>query len=50
MEFAETRHRLEECPDLPVRLLMVLHTLRLKCEKSMELTATKSLLPLLVEP
>jgi len=39
MEFAETGHRREEHPDLPVSLLMVLHALRLECEKSMELTA-----------
>jgi len=40
MEFAETRHRLKERPDLPVSLLMVLYALRLECEKkSMELTA-----------
>jgi len=40
MEFAETGHRREECPDLPVCLLMVLQALRLQCEKSMELTAS----------
>jgi len=40
MEFAETVQRREERPDLPVRLLMVLHALRLECEKSMELTAS----------
>jgi len=33
MEFAETGHRQEEYPDLPVSLLMVLHALRLECEK-----------------
>jgi len=32
MEFAELWHRREECLDLPVRLLMVLHALRLGCE------------------
>jgi len=40
MEFAETGHTREERPDLPVSLLMVLHTLRLECEKLMELTAS----------
>jgi len=40
MEFAETGHGREESPDLPVSLLMVLHALRLECEKSMELTAS----------
>jgi len=40
MEFAETGHRREERPDLPVNLLMVFHTLRLECEKSMELTVS----------
>jgi len=30
----------EERPDLPVSLLMVLHALRLECEKAMELTAS----------
>jgi len=40
MEFAETGHTREECPDLPVSLLIVLHALRLECEKSMELTAS----------
>ena len=39
MEFAETGHRQEERPDLPVSLLIVLHALRPECEKSMELTA-----------
>ena len=39
MEFAETAHRREKCPDLTVSLLMVLHALRLECEKSMKLTA-----------
>ena len=39
-EFAETRHWRKERPDLPVSLLMVLHALRLECEKSMELTAS----------
>jgi len=38
MEFAETGHRREERPDLPVSLLIVLHALRLECEKSVELT------------
>jgi len=38
-------HRKEDCPDLPVSLLMVLHPLWLECEKSMELIAS----PLLVE-
>jgi len=32
-------HAQEERPDLPVSLLIVLHGLRLECEKSMELTA-----------
>ena len=36
MEFAETRHRREERPDLPMRLLMVLHALQVDEEKSME--------------
>jgi len=40
MEFAETWHRREEHPDLPISLLMVLHALRLECEKSMELTVS----------
>jgi len=40
MEFAETGHRPEELPDLPVSLWIVLHALRLECEKSMELTAS----------
>ena len=40
MELAETGHMREERPDLPVSLLMVLHPLRLECEKSMELTAS----------
>ena len=40
MEFAETGHTREERPDLPVSLLIVLHGLRLECEKSMELTAS----------
>jgi len=40
MEFAETRRKREECPDLPVRLFKVLHALWLKCEKSLELTAS----------
>jgi len=40
MEFAETVYRQEERPDLPVSFLMVLHALRLECEKSMELTAS----------
>jgi len=39
MEFAEKGHRREERPDLPVSLLIVLHALRLECEKTMELTA-----------
>jgi len=38
MKFAETGYRREECPEWPVSLLMVLHALRLECEKSMELT------------
>jgi len=42
MEFAETWHRFEEYPDLPVHLLMVVHALRLECKKSMELTASSS--------
>ena len=40
MGFAETGHRREERPDLPVTLLIVLHALRLECEKSVELTAS----------
>jgi len=40
MKFAETGHRRGERPDLPVSLLIVLHALRLECEKSMELTAS----------
>jgi len=40
MEFAERGHRREELPDLPVSLLMVLRTLRLECEKLMELTVS----------
>ena len=40
MEFAETWHWWKERPDLPVSLLMVLHALRLECEKSMEFTAS----------
>jgi len=40
MEFAEVGYRREESPDLPVSLLMVLHALRLECEKSMEVTAS----------
>jgi len=35
MGFAKTGHRREERPDLPVSLLIVLHALRLECEKSM---------------
>ena len=40
MELAEMGHTWEERPDLPVSSLMVLHILRLECEKSMELTAS----------
>ena len=40
MEFAETDHRREERPDLPVSLLIILHTLQLECEKSMDLRAS----------
>jgi len=40
MEFGEMGRRREEYPDLPVRLLMVLHALRLECKKSMELTVS----------
>jgi len=40
IEFPETGHGLEEHPGVPVNLLMVLHALRLECEKSMELTAS----------
>jgi len=40
MEFAEMGHRREECPNLPVSLL-VLRALRLECEKSMELTLSE---------
>jgi len=37
MEFAETGHRREERPDLPVSLLMVLHALQVLCDgNSME--------------
>ena len=42
MEFAETGNRKKKCPDLPVRLLLVFHALRLECEKSMELTASSN--------
>jgi len=42
MEFAELGHRREDCPDLPVSLLMVVHLLRLECEKTMELTASSN--------
>ena len=40
MEFAETGFWWKERPDLSVSLLMVLHALRLECEKSMGLTAS----------
>jgi len=40
MEFVVTDHRREDGPDLPVSLLMLLHALRLECQKSMELTAS----------
>jgi len=40
MEFAEMGDWRRERPDLQVSLLMVLHALRLKCEKSMEFTAS----------
>ena len=40
MEISEMHHRREERPYLPVNLLIVLHALRLECEKSMELTAS----------
>jgi len=40
MEFAETGHWWKDRPDLPVSLLMVLHAMRLECEKSMEFTAS----------
>ena len=40
MEFAETGHWRKERPGLPVSLLMVLHALRLECEKPMESTAS----------
>jgi len=33
IDFAEMGHRREERPDLPVSSLMVLHALRLECEK-----------------
>jgi len=36
-------HEGEECDDLPVSLLMVLHALRLECLKLMELTASSHL-------
>jgi len=39
MEFPEMGHGLEQFPDLPGSLLMVLQALRLECGKSMELTA-----------
>jgi len=42
MEFAELGHRRKDCPDLPVSLLMVVHLLRLECEKTMELTASSN--------
>jgi len=37
MMFAETGHSWEECPDLPVSLLMVLYTLQPECENLMVL-------------
>jgi len=37
MEFAETGHRREERPGLPVSLLIVLHALRLECEKPLRI-------------
>ena len=40
MEFAETGHWWKECPDLQVRLLMILHAFRLEYDKSLELTAS----------
>jgi len=40
MEFVEMAHKQEEHSALPESLLMVLHALRLECEKSMELTAS----------
>jgi len=40
MEYADMQHRREQHPDLPVRLLMVLHALQLDCKKLMELTAS----------
>ena len=39
MEFVEEGQCWKERPDLPVSLLIVLHALRLECEKSMEYTA-----------
>jgi len=42
MGFVETGHRWEECPDLPVSLMVVVHVLRLEWEKSMELTASSN--------
>jgi len=40
IEFAQMGHTHEERPDLPGTSLMLLHALRLECEKSMELTAS----------
>ena len=40
MELAETGHWREEHPNLPVSLLIVLHALLLKREKSMEFIAS----------
>jgi len=40
MEFAETGHRREERSRLPASSLMMLHALRLECNKLMELTAS----------
>ena len=40
IELAETGHGRYEWRDLPVRLLIILHALRLECEKSMDWTAS----------
>ena len=42
MEFAETGHWWKKYLDLAVSLLIVLHALRLECEKSMEFTASSN--------
>jgi len=50
MDFATMGHEGEECDDLPVSLLMVLHAFRGECEKSVELTACFHLSCLLFKP